>query len=155
MSEMTLKQKENQLLGLMNKYQHKQPGELYSCDELSMKKYRLREKIQFVQRNKKDLNLSDNDVERVIYILKSVKDLRLLYRRCKWETIVLAIMVAVKEESTGTLVIFRDYKIIKQYKLKERTYATVISRLWKLERKNKPISEIDYLKGSGNPTMTW
>lgn len=150
-----MKQKENRLMGLMNKYKHKQPGELYSCDELSMKKYRLMEKIQFVQINKNRLNLTDNDVERVIFILKSVKDLRLLYRRCKWETIVLAIMIAVKEESTGSLVTFRDYKIIKQYKLKERIYATVISRLWKLERKNKPVSEIDHLKASSNPTMKW
>lgn len=153
MGEISMKQKEKRLLGLMNKYKQKQPGETYHGFEVSKEKYRLQEKIRFVKQIKKELNLTKDDVTQIIYIIMSVQDLRLLYRGCKWETLIIAISVAVKEKNSKRLITFRDYNIIKRYKLTLRIYSTVTRRLWQFEQNNKHILSTDFVKSSTNPVM--
>ena len=148
-----MKQKEKNLQGLLKKYQNKRPGEKYDGIEVSKKKYRLQEKIQFIQRIRNDLNLTDDDIEQSIYTINNVKDLRLLYRGCKWETIVIAICVAAKEKNSKRTISFRDYNIIKRYKLTLRIYSTVTLRLWQIEQNKKPIISTDYKKASTNPVI--
>ena len=148
-----MKQKEKRILGLMNKYKQKQPGEIYGGFEVSKEKYRLQEKIRFVKQIKKELNLTKDDVTQIIYIIMSVQDLRILYRGCKWETLIIAISVAVKEKNSKRLITFRDYNIIKRYKLTLRIYSTVTRRLWQFEQNNKHILSTDFVKSSTNPVM--
>lgn len=149
----TMNEKEKRLLNQLKKYEKKQPGEVYRGFEVGIEKYRLGEKIRFVQHVKEELNLTNDDVSQIIYIIRSVNDLRRLYRGIKWETIILAICVVVKEKNSKKLLVFRNHRIIKRYKLTLRIYSTVASRLWQFETKNKAFNETDFLKASTNQSV--
>lgn len=109
-----------------------------------MQKYRIEEKIRFVKHIQDELELTTQDITEATYTIQAVKDMRILHQQLKWEAIIIAVCILIKETRTRKQVNIRGIKLTRTYPLSMRDIITVARNLWDYERRERPITYKDY-----------
>ena len=84
------------------------------------------------------LNLTRFEKEKVQYLIEKYSCFRKLYNHAATETIILAFIFYVKIDSDSNIKV-EKWSICKKYKLNTRTYSLILTRLFSLTLKKKPL----------------
>ena len=124
---------------LLNKYQTKQPGEVFTSESLkeayNNKEWRLAQKIRTCKYVMDELGLKGTDRDRCIYIVKKVP-LKQLHRKASCETIITCICFYIKKLQTPKRRTY-DYRVCKEYGVDEEIFSLVIARLCDYFQRNR------------------
>lgn len=126
--------KERNITFLLQKYETKQPGEHTTNKEISMKNWRLKQKIRITQNIMNRLNIQGNNRKMCLNIIKNIR-LKDLHHNAKCETIITAICFYIKK-TENTNVKLEDYSVCTEYDLNYQTFSLVMCRLCDYYRKN-------------------
>ena len=124
---------------LLNKYQTKQPGEVFTSESLkeayNNKEWRLAQKVRTCKYVMDELGLKGTDRDRCIYIVKKVP-LKQLHRKASCETIITCICFYIKKLQTPKRRTY-DYRVCKEYGVDEEIFSLVIARLCDYFQRNR------------------
>jgi|GEM_PF-1439135 hypothetical protein len=114
---------------LLNLYKNPQKGESKKLQEDAKQQQRLYERLNYVNYVAEELNIK-NHRKRIRHIIKNLDSLNDLCKRCKWQTIVIAIAFYVKcyYHNCKTSQIHR-YKVCRENDLTLSTYSMIVTRL--------------------------
>lgn len=116
---------------LLRKYSTKQPGEVFSSDqvkrEYNNKKWRMDQKIRICKNICRSMNIKGTSMDRCIDIVKKIP-LKDLHRRASCETIITCICFYVKKADFSNVKL-SDYTVCKKYNVSSSTYMLVVTRL--------------------------
>ena len=85
------------------------------------------------------LNLTCTEKERVQYLIEKYYFFKELYHRVSDTTIILAFIFYVKIDANSRIN-FHEWRICRKYHLTLRKYAIIITRLFSIQSKNKPLA---------------
>lgn len=117
----------------IKKYETKQKGEINQKGQNHpMVTYREKKRIRFAQEMMKTdiLNLPNDLKAQVIYLMKEGPAPKQLCARCKWETVVVALILYVKFTSTKKRPI-EQYIQAREVNLTEQIYGNIATKLAK------------------------
>jgi len=115
---------------LLDKYAKPQKGESDTARQYTKRDKRLYERLRYVDYVVDELNIKAYK-KQVKYIIKNLENLKDLCKRCKWETIVIAISFYIKCNYHTKCKInhIQRYKICRDNDLNITKYSTIITRL--------------------------
>ena len=113
---------------LLWKYRTKQPGEINSRTIDVKKEWRENQKIRSAFIQMEDLNIPGELKQQVIWIITEGPDTKKLCARCKYETVILAIVFYIKFSNTKKRPL-SDYKLAREHGLTEEIYSNIITKL--------------------------
>jgi len=124
---------------LLWKYKTKQPGEI-NPENLDLKKeWRENQKIRTALTQMDDLKITGDLQKQVLWILTEGPGTKALCGRCKFETVILAVIFYIKFSNSKKEKLER-YKLARDAGLTEEIYSTIVTRLGKFFQEIAPLT---------------
>lgn len=128
---------------LLKKYKTKQKGECnLKGKDHPMVLYRQKKRIRFAQEMMKTdtLNLPNDLKTQVIYLMKEGPSPKQLCARCKWETVVVALILYVKFTYTKKRPV-EQYVQAREVNLTEQIYGAITTKLGKFFQEHMALNK--------------
>ncbi|BBL62195.1 hypothetical protein [Methanobrevibacter arboriphilus] len=116
---------------LLNKYETKQPGEIWNKrreKKEGKSAWNMKQKIRIAKIMMGRLNINGADKERILYIIQDIGDFKELCRNCSVEMVIATICFYVMKSNLSKIKL-ADYKVFKENKLTEKTCLTLITKM--------------------------
>lgn len=146
MSEVAYDRQERSVQLLLDKYETKQPGEIWNKEkETSTKReWRIKQKVRFADYVLNELNMKGIQREQVKHMLNNIKDLKVLCRKCSYEKTITVICFYIKYCTTPKIALnhFNRYKVCREQKITLELYCQIVTNIAKYFQSNTPISAL-------------
>jgi len=124
---------------LLKKYKTKQPGEI-NPENLDLKKeWRENQKVRVALKQMNDLNIHGDLRKQVLWIIIEGPRTKDLCARCKYETVILAIIFYIKFSNSKKRPL-NDYRLARELGLTEAVYSNILTKLVGFSRKKWPLT---------------
>jgi len=129
---------------LLKRYETKQKGEINQLGKNHpMVIYREKERIRYAlnMMEVKALHLPGDLKEQVIYLIKNGPATKQLCARCKWQTVVLALIFYIKFNDNGGVGQVERYSVAREEGLTNTVYLRIATKLGKYFQEHMALSK--------------